>query len=875
MSSENNPHAIRALEILVNSVVSEDGPELDFEQMEAGSKRLVVQLQLIAARSGDPDPDQVISELYEIRQAVDDTPDHALRGIFRNDIISRVDDNSLTRATTEILDISTGTSSHQFFTGVSESLEHFTEFEATEGNSATVKYREINDDRRVSGTYLTPLPLANSCVEEAVESAIERQCTSSDCWTGSMDSIHEGGQEAASAITSLNLVDPACGTGSMLLAALNVLSPILAKVKTGTANPPEDEIVAARGEIVRHCLYGVDANQLSRDVTLAVLWTEGKFRIDESGVSASKFVTGDSLLGPVRQNRITDTANEAKPNGNTYRQQLRPVNWGEEFDTVFTKSGGFDVVVTNPPWERLKVQTREFFAGRNPELATVATTADREVRLENDKEAREALEYAKESARQFADDVRSSPDYEYTNSGGLNLYSLFCERSLQIIAKDGFCGLLVPTGIATDYYTREFFEHLVSSGKLESFHDFENRKKHFSDIDGRTRFALVTLDNSGGDTSADFVFFAHDPEDLRDASRHVVLDIEDISSLNPNTKTAPLVRGHKGLKILQKQHEVAPILSRETEDGDESPWTVRYKRMFDMSLDSDYFEDADDISHGERGNRGTILADGNTYMRVYEGRMVSQYNHRASHAKDAPENLYRSGTSEDASKSDLSDPSFTVSARYYVSEESVEEKLNGSNYDRDWFIGFKDITSATNARTMIASVLPYTAVGNKLPLLLTNKEPRLVACLLANLNSMAYDFACRQKIGNVTLNWYILRQTPIHPPERYNKELGNQLLRDWISQRVAQLTYTASDLDEWGSDLEYEDTPYHWDEEVRRSLRVDLDAMFFHLYDLTRDEVDHVLDSFTTVAKREKSIHGDYKLKREILDRYDELSETL
>lgn len=875
MSSEDKPQAIRALETLVNSAVSEDGIELEFDDLEASCKRLVIQLQLVASRIDDPDPDQVVSERSTYQSVVRDSQTHALNGIFRDNVATQVDDESLTQAAKRLLDTIHTSTPHPFFSSVSDSLEHFTEFEATGGSSATVGYKQINDDRRVSGTYLTPLSLADNCVRDSIESATERRCRANDCWTGSIDSLHSGGQEVAEVIRSMDIVDPACGTGSMLLAALNVLSPILAEVRSGTPSPGAEDIEAARGEIVQHCLYGVDANQLSRDVTLAVLWDEGEFELKTTGPKPSRFVTGDSLLGPVRQQRLTEVINDSESNGNTYRQRLQPVNWGEEFDAVFADRGGFDIVVTNPPWERLKVQTREFFAGRNPELATVATTADRELHLENNKKAQEALEDAKESAQQFADDVRSSPDYQYTNSGGLNLYSLFCERSLQIASEDGFCGLLVPTGIATDYYTREFFEHIVSEGKLESFYDFENRKKHFPDIDGRTRFALVTLDNSGGDTSADFVFFAHDPEDLHDASRHIELDAEDISSLNPNTKTAPLVRGRQSLEILQKQHRVAPILSRESQDGDESPWEVTYNRMFDMSLDSDLFENAEDLNHGERDERGTIVANGDTYMRVYEGRMVDQYNHRASHAKDATQNLYRSGTSVDASESDLSDPSFTVAARYYVPESTVEDKLNGADYDRDWFVGFKDITSATNARTMIASVLPYTAVGNKLPLLLTNEEPRRVACLLANLNSMAYDFACRQKIGNVTLNWYIVRQTPVLPPEAYNRTIGDQQLLDWISRRVAKLTYTATDLDEWGKDLGYQDTPHQWDEDERRSLRIDLDAVYFHLYDLTRSEAEHILDSFTTVRKREKKSHGDYALKQEILDRYDELSDLL
>jgi len=877
--SDKRPRSIQSLEFLLNEFIDSDQITVDdFNAVENDGKRLVLQLYLVADYREQATETQETP--IETRDRIADTVasaenDHALSGLFDLTAITASGHTDHLESVYEQLTKSSDFNENRaFFRNASTALEDFLSYEA-EVNDNTIEYVE-SDDRRVSGTYLTPLQLAQRCCRPSVVDLVEDRCTENGCWPGdfnSFDDLDEGTANAAvDAILSLDLVDPACGTGSMLLAAVDILTPIVAQLEAEGGEPTPSQTATARKAIIKNCIYGVDANRLSTDTALGVLWVEAAESVDESlGELSEHFATGDSLLGHVHQQKMAETPGEDNENGRTYRENLKSIHWGQTFSEVF-EEGGFDAVVTNPPWERVKVQTREFFAGREPELATVATTAEREVELhktENGK-AKAALEEAKEQSKAFADAIRDSDQYEWTNVGSLNLYSLFAERSLHLTKDAGRIGLLVPTGIATDYYTREFFEHLMTTGKLRSLYDFENREKHFQDVDGRTRFSLVTICNAPGETEADFVFFAHNPQDLDDADRHVKLTADDITGLNPNTKTCPLVRGRTALDILQKQHDAAPILSKEGENGEEeNPWGAKYLRMFDMSLDSDLFHQASELQDGTQLQNGNIRHNGTEYTRVYEGRMISQYNHRASHAKNSKDNIYRSGASEATTIEQLRDPEFTVAARYYVTKDQVDGQMADQDYDRDWFIGFKDITSATNTRTMIASVLPYTAIGNKVPVLLADHPARSAACFLANLNSLAYDFACRQKIGNVTLNWYIVRQTPVFPPETFKQQFQGQQLRDWVAERVAELTYTAHDLDAWGADLNFSDEPYMWDEGRRRDLRVDLEALFFSLYGLSEDEVDHVFESFWSVKEDEVNEYGEYKLKQQVMDRLE------
>ncbi|NEU56550.1 Eco57I restriction-modification methylase domain-containing protein [Halorussus sp. MSC15.2] len=872
------PPVVDALSTYVRTAIDEvDRSTHSFEAIERDCKRAVLQSILVAgyARENDIEP---VEAWESLRREASSNPQHALFPLFDTDAI---DLESLPVA--EILSAHSSTWQDDYrvvFQAVSDALESFTEYQPQVDSDGSLRYEPANDDRRVSGTYLTPVELATRAATEAVERKFRERCERYGCWPGEGNSFENTDfSKIRDVLSSLSVVDPACGTGSMLLGVIDTLSPAVAESIEGSSNPSRKATKRAKQEIIQESLYGADANRLSTEACLAALWFEGQFDLTAPGPNPDRFVVGDSLRGPVRQQRLSDVVAGGEE-GTTYREELQQINWGEEFNSVFSATDGFDIVITNPPWERVKVQTREFLAARQPQLAEIATSAARGSKISNGdyEEIQADLEQAREQAKAYANEIRNSSDYQWTNVGMLNLYSLFVERSLQLAAPDGYCSLIVPTGIATDYYTSDFFEHLTTEGKLVSLYDFENREKLFDDVDGRTRFSLLTLTNRPESEAADYVFFAHTPSDIDDSAKHVRLSPDEIGELNPLTKTAPLVRGKNALEILQKQHQQAPILVGDAEvsrtDADVNPWDVSYERMFDMSTDSDKFVPITNLSEGQRDSKGQITLDDEAYLRLYEGRMVNQYNHRASHAKDASGNLFRSGTKEPTERDSLSDPDFTVNARYYLPEDTVESAIP-DGYQYDWFIGFKDITSATNSRTMIASVLPRTAVGNKLPLLLTSEPPRYVACLLANLNSMAYDFACRQKIGNVTLNWYIVRQTPVFPPERYDATIQGEPLVDWISSRVAELTYTARDLDAWGSNLGFQSEPYEWDSSRRRQIRAELDGLFFNLYDLTEEEVEYVVDSFGALRRRDEDENGDYEYKTRVLSSFRDIEAKL
>lgn len=208
-----------------------------------------------------------------------------------------------------------------------------------------------------------------------------------------------------------------------------------------------------------------------------------------------------------------------------------------------------------------------------------------------------------------------------------------------------------------------------------------------------------------------------------------------------------------------------------------------------------------------------------------------------------------------------------------LAEELVER------FSPHWLLGWRDITNTTNERTVIAGVLPWAGVGNKIPFMITNNmNAAYLAALCANLSAFAYDYASRQKIGGTTLNFFIYKQLPVLSPSTYDRPYpwsAGESLKDWLAPRVLELTYTAQDLAPFALDLGYDGPPFHWDEDRRFHLRCELDAAFFHLYGLSREEADYIMDTFPIVKRKDEARYGDYRTKRVILGIYDEMQRAM
>lgn len=742
----------------------------------------------------------------------------------------------------------------------SYSLARIVAFQPTvkkSGSSIQIEFLPSATSKRTSGTYYTPMDLARRIARGCVSRVVERRgreagLSVSRITAHVIESLGETDKRIIrDVVLGMTLLDPACGTGHMLVAGAEVLEEYLRAATSESKNGVE---TLAMKEVVRSCLYGVDKDHLALLLTRVILWS-----ISGTSPEPAHFKYGDSLLGPTRSKDNSPTRLESFGD--------EPISWSKDF-TSEIEGGGFSVVATNPPWDRVKVMEREMplsYSDELPETAFDRKEALRKAPLE----IQEQFKAAKEKIKSFSQRIKETQDYSWALKGELNLYKLFTERAMALTADDGCCGLILPTGIATDFTSKDFLWTVMERGQLVSLFDFENRKKQFQGVDGRFRFCLLTLDKAGGVSLPKFCFFAQDDAEIDSAGRAFEISPAEIAQLNPVSRTPPIVRSKSDFELLKRLSKVHPPMTMVRKE-----WKLRYLRMVDMSNDSRYFLKLNHDGLEPMKSDGTSNQGLKRLLRVYEGKMITSYNHRASSAVTRNGVKHRPGGSVSTSLESLQNPAFAVTPRFFVEEDLVRTRL--ADYPHRWFLGYKDITSATNERTMIAAILPYAAVGNKIPLLLSHRSAREVACLLANLNSFAYDFVCRQKIGNITLNWYIVKQTPVVPPSLYQKfAIDGEVLLDWISSRIAELTFTSIDMIEWGHDLGFSTRPYSWNSERRRQILVDLDALFMVLYRSTIDEARRIMGSFPIVREKEIKRYGSYLLAEQIVERMREIQAKL
>ena len=196
-----------------------------------------------------------------------------------------------------------------------------------------------------------------------------------------------------------------------------------------------------------------------------------------------------------------------------------------------------------------------------------------------------------------------------------------------------------------------------------------------------------------------------------------------------------------------------------------------------------------------------------------------------------------------------------------------------------WLQVFRNITNATNEHTVIASNIPESAVGHSAALADYGTARAMASALvLANMNSIPLDWSARFSVGGTNMSFFIVKQLPVLPPETYLEEAYPGLKYfELVVPRVLELTYTANDLEAFARDMGYDGSPFPWNEQRRHCLKCELDAVFAHMYELDRSDLEWVLDapnpssSFTTLKKNEMKEFGEYRTYRYVLQAYDQL----
>ncbi len=496
--------------------------------------------------------------------------------------------------------------------------------------------------------------------------------------------------------------------------------------------------------------------------------------------------------------------------------RLRPFHWGYEFDQALNERGGFDVIITNPPWEIFKPQAKEFFAHYSALVTkntmTIKEFEEHQSEALRDPELRAAwLEYLSafpyqslfyRSAKQYANQISVVNGKKAGTD--INLYKLFTEQCYNLLRPGGQCGIVIPSGIYTDLGTKQLREMLFSETQISGLFCFENSRAIFEGVHRSFKFIVLTYGKGGSTTTFPAAFMRHAVAELDRFPQEGALDLSValIRRLSPDSLSVMEFKNATDVQIAEKMLQF-PLLGEKIE----GTWNLVLTNEFHMTNDSHLFQ----------------TAPGPGRLPLYEGKMMHQFSHQ------------------------LSQP------RYWVNENEGRKALmgrsgadNGQTLDyQDYRLAFRRIGRNTDERTMIATILPknnfasesfnYVVRGS-----LTYGE----ACALtAVLNSLTLDSCSRQRVS-ANINMFYAYQLPI--PRLTERDAAFKP----IVERAARLICTTPEFDDLARAVGLRGHEEGATDPAERArLRAELDGIVAHLYGLTDDEFAHILRTFPLVAQ--------------------------
>ncbi|MCP5524171.1 MAG: ATP-binding protein [Verrucomicrobiales bacterium] len=511
-------------------------------------------------------------------------------------------------------------------------------------------------------------------------------------------------------------------------------------------------------------------------------------------------------------------------------KELEPFHWGYEFDEIIVHRGGFDAIITNPPWEIFKPNSKEFF------LRYSDLISRKKMRIEDFEKAKSTLLQDKDILAAWLEYLSGFPHLsrwfrdspQFANQIGevngrkvgsdLNLYKMFLEQTVHLIRKGGRTGIVIPSGIYTDLGAMQLRKMLFEETQITALHSFSNERAIFEKdaVHHGFKFCFLTY-RKGGTTSEFTASFRINPREavgpdalesfLSSAPQHVAISVPLIRRLSPDSISVMEFREPIDVQVADKMLRYQ--LLGEVIKGS---WNVRFTREFDMTNDSDLF-------HTETG-KGRLP--------LYEGKMIWQFQH---------------GYAE---------------PRYWVDERVGRSRLLGSREDlgeelayEKCRLGFRDVAASTNERTLISGIVPpHHFCGNTLPTLIEPIEVPDVLAVQCLFNSFAIDWVVRKKITN-HCNFFYMQQLPI--PRLTSRDADFRPL----VERAARLVGTTPEFDDllkevFGGKATHRThgitEPFH-----RQTVRAEIDALVARLYDLTDIEFQHILTTFPLVDESVKT----------------------
>ncbi|MET8676547.1 hypothetical protein ABZW18_02800 [Streptomyces sp. NPDC004647] len=282
--------------------------------------------------------------------------------------------------------------------------------------------------------------------------------------------------------------------------------------------------------------------------------------------------------------------------------------------------------------------------------------------------------------------------------------------------------------------------------------------------------------------------------------------------------------------------------------------------LFNMTSDSHLFHTRAALEADGWTLRGNVFTRGKErILPLYEGRMGHQYNHRFADATGSHESTI----------AELNAADFVVHPHYWISLAETRKRQDRRRFEcRTGMLGHRRVARNNDERTCISTIIPWGAASYGW-ILSAGPSAKHLTWLEASFNSFPYDYALRNSLSQPSVPQITSEQVPVPTPELLVAH------GSFIGPRVLELTYTAHDMAPFAADLGDTGAPFLWDKDRRMVIRAELDALFFHLYGIKRDDVDYIMDTFPIVKRKDEAAYGTYRTKELILEIYDDMTTAI
>lgn len=656
-----------------------------------------------------------------------------------------------------------------------------------------VGYKIDKVSRDIAGAYYTSSDFSAQITYRALESYMDRK---------RRRAIDSDSFACCNEYENITFLDYSCGCGEFLLAVIQYF---------------DNHVLGYSRKKLATQLRGVDVNPIALMITIARIVSAVEAEDDENLLRevAKNFIVGNPLL---HSDKIAPL-------------EVRFDNFA--LNRLYAETEGINcleleqqnlVVLGNPPWEKLRFEERAFFRPVCPAISAISQKNKREKEIKklavNWLELLEYYQLLQDDYASVKKEIPKHPLLKVSLVGELNTYAMFAELASRLTEKDGFAAIIVKSALVTSTCYSSCFRHFVNQGSLSEVFLFDNREKLFQ-IDSREKFCVLFF---GGEHAGGIkVHYGLTKQEQILSSVPINVTSEELELINPETGLLPNVADSKEFSFLLRTHRSLSVFAKEFPK-------CHFGRLVHLTAHAEHIS-----TKSEK-----------TRVPIYEGKFIEQYDNRFStFAGMSADERYQAKASARRQPGDsFVAPKPAPECRYFIDKKFWESFLD--RYDQPYSLCWRSLTSPTNQRTMIASIIPSMPTCQSVQLLQTTPVEDLLM-ILALFNSKVFDFFVRLKMGGIDLTQSVVRQIPVPFREAWNSMVT-----------LHGVDYTALDAVRALERLLYRNEPDLcglWDAvpEIKNAdnyyktaadVREEIDKIIFQMYGLTSAEEKMVRNSF-------------------------------